>query len=368
VRGVGGKYILKLVKHEKGQTIFGCGNITNFLISDFIAEDVKTKFSCICFYLGANNVYPKNAVIKNIVQYNADYGYGIVQTQAAENVLFKNFDCEGGVALRIETGEKVMNDKQIGGVDKIFGRNISCKNGNAAVMVSPHSMHNGTVDIDGVTSENCGFGVRIGAGFVSDKQTNPNLTPGTFTEVKIDNVDATFGFTAQIKKGHFPYIPVYHEKHVVDWNTAHNTIGPAIAAVLFSGNYKPAVTIGKVIHHHFYCQDSIIDEDDKHPELDCDTTNNWDPVPTITKDAQIKITSQMQVFPNPTSKSIQIIFNRKIIDGSKIVIVNSQGTHVLATHIHGDELSLQVGHLAAGVYMIHLVHGRDTYYSQFKKL
>ena len=132
-----------------------------------------------------------------------------------------------------------MNDLQVGGVDKVYGRNISCINGNAAVMISPHAMMNGSVDVDTITAVNTGIAVRIGNGFVSSKYTKPDLVPGIFESVNIRNVVATFDTTAQLKEKHYKYIPVYREKYSGDDDYARylathelQRMGPAAGAKL----------------------------------------------------------------------------------------------------------------------------------------
>ena len=280
IRGIGGKFPIELFNYEKGIVVFGCRNVNNFMISDFIVHDSKTKFSCINFNIHevSNGEYDrlKNGLIKNGDVKNAHYGYGLVQIQAAENLLFKDVSGTGGVTLRIETGAKMMNNLEQGGVDKIFGRNISCIDGNAALMVSPHSMHNGIVKVDGVTSINCGFAVRIGNGYVAKKYSNPNLTAGTFKKVSIKNVHAAFGITAQLKPKHYKYIPKYREHLKTKISDDNNTtfIGPSIAAVLNgSDNYSEVVSIENVSHTGFLCQKPILTSVDTHSVMDCEKVN-----------------------------------------------------------------------------------------------
>lgn len=276
IQGKGGKFSVKLETYVPGVTVFRFGSMNNFMLSYFIVFDQLTKFSSLAFGISKNEdgtyTRPKNGLIKNGDTKNALYGYGLVQIQAGENLLFENISCTGGATLRIETGLASMNDLQIGGVDKIYGRNILCTDGNAGAMISPHAMHNGSVDIDGVTTTNCGFGVRVDNGFIAMKYKNPNLTAGTFSKVVVKNVKATFGTTAQIKPKHYKYIPVYREKYItkksVDGNESF--IGPSITAVLNDvKTYASAVQISNVVADGFLCQKPIITEADVHSTMDC---------------------------------------------------------------------------------------------------
>lgn len=201
---------------NKRVAVFALRNIENFLFSDISIQDNQTVFSS--FTLGVTthkegHFFPRNGIIKNCTTTNADYGYGLVQVQAGKNILFKNISGQGGVTLRLETGETKMNNLQKGGVHDIFGYNIECHDGNAGVMISPHAMHNGIVTIDGVTTTNCGFGVRIGAAFISKKyRQDIGLINGTFDpKSSVKNVKSTFGETAQVKPKHFKYIPAKYQ-------------------------------------------------------------------------------------------------------------------------------------------------------------
>ena len=193
--------------------VFVLRNTKNFLFTNALIKDIQTKFSSFTLGItphGGDYHFPRNGVIKNCTTTNADYGYGLIQSQAAKNVFFHNLGGQGGVTLRLETGEKKMNNLQIGGNHDILAKNIECQDGNAAVMISPHAMQCGIVTIDGVTAVNCGFGVRIGAAYVAKKYNQDiGLKPGSYdARSSVKNVTATFGTTAQVKPKHFMYIPM----------------------------------------------------------------------------------------------------------------------------------------------------------------
>ena len=234
-------------------TVFSFNNVNNFLIADFRVLDKLTKFSSVAMGITKfNDKYfrPRNGVIKNGNTFNSDYGYGLVQIQAAKNVLYKDLKGTGGVTLRLETGWSFMNDLQQGGVEDMFGENISCTNGNAAVMVSPHAMHNGKVYINGVTANSCGFAVRIGAGFISSKYTNPDLTDGTFSKVTINNVKATYGNSkAQLKPKHYMFMPC-SLRELIDENPistgGDSYWGPSISVVKNTAQYGVTINEDKV--------------------------------------------------------------------------------------------------------------------------
>ena len=269
IRGVNGRFVVNLPSYEPGIRVVETGRARNFLYSDIDVYDHLTKFSSLTFGALSKSksefFIPENGEVRNISTYNSHYGYGTVQAQAASNVLFENLHGIGGTTLRLETGLASMNDLQIGGLSNIVGRDISCENGNSAVMISPHSMHNGQVHIDGAQSKSCGFAVRIGKGFISKKQKNPNLTIGTFAEgSSVRNVHAVFGYEAQLKSKHFKYIPVELQKNIssspLDEMGGIIYQGPAVAAVGNLANYK--VLIENVTAEGFEYQEPVISEED----------------------------------------------------------------------------------------------------------
>lgn len=196
--------------------VFALRNVEGFYFSDILIADSQTKFSSFTLgitpYDGAYYM-PRNGIIRNCQTTNADYGYGLVQAQAAKNVLFENLQGQGGVTLRLETGETKMNNLQQGGLHDIVGRGIACTDGNAAVMISPHAMRNGIITIDGVEAVNSGFAVRIDPGFVSNKyRQDAGLVAGSFDpRSSVRNVTATFGTRAQVKPKHFRFIPAAYQ-------------------------------------------------------------------------------------------------------------------------------------------------------------
>lgn len=237
VRGVDGNFTVDLRNLEnKNVTVFRLNNADNFLLANFNIKDDMTKFSSVALgYTEYNGGYtsPKNGIVKNAYTSDSHYGYGLVQAQAALNILFKNLSGVGGVTLRLETGNNKMNKLQVGGVFDIFAQNIACENGNAAVMISPHGIQNGHVEVDGVKSVNCGFAVRIGEGYVKKDQIDFGVKPGSYANTsKVKNVTAIFGETAQVKSKHFKYMPVDLREKIQKTDDPKVHIAPSVAAVL----------------------------------------------------------------------------------------------------------------------------------------
>lgn len=194
---------------------FQLGNTNNFKISDFIVLDNYTKFNSISTgAVGTPSTFPTYGIIENIEVTKAHYGYGLIQCQVGKNLLFRNLSCEGGVNLRLESGfEGLANlyvtDKTLT-IDQVYGRNISSTNGAHAVMLSPHTITQGMVDVRDIYGKGCEAVVSINNGFLSaDKgQMAPDHSPGTFSEASvITNVHAVFGLNAQVRSVRLKYVP-----------------------------------------------------------------------------------------------------------------------------------------------------------------
>ena len=252
INGLGKGFIVDLRETDyRALRIFQLFNVDNFLLANFTVLDKQTGKSSITFNpteLNGQYYAPRNGVVKNVRVYDAHYGYGLSQIKGGVNVLFKNLSGQGGVTLRLETGSEGVNDKLlIGLMDNLYGRNIFCEDGNAAVMISPHSREIGKADIRGVYAKNCGFAVRVEKGFAAQKDI-PGVVPGTFAPSVVEDVTAVYGPTAQLKSKHFKYIPT-DLRHLIKRvpNKAGKKaiyIGPSAAAAVNSaegdgpGHYK----------------------------------------------------------------------------------------------------------------------------------
>ncbi|MCG9793701.1 glycoside hydrolase family protein [Flavobacterium algicola] len=279
------KYTVDFENSGDDPALFQLGNVENFLISGFEVKDNFTKFSSIRLGISEYNgeyFYPTNGVVKNCSTINSHYGYGLVQSQAGRNLLFKDLSGIGGATLRLETGAKLVNDLQIGGNHDIVVRNISCKNGNSVVMLSPHAMKNGKVDIDGVYGESCGFTLRIENGFIATKyNVDDNIKVGGFENVVAKNIKAVYGVESQLKSKHFKFMPceLVSQLHLAPENMNRPAIadmpiylGPSIGAVVDTDNYPTTISNVEAIG---FVNKPILKE--------ADVTNCGDAIAKITK-------------------------------------------------------------------------------------
>lgn len=155
---------------------------------------------------------PAQGVMKNIYSTGNHVGYGIVQIRAGKRILFRNLDCEGGAALRIESGIPMRIQEKEATIDHIVGRDIKLKNGRAAVMMSPHRIEQGRVDVSGITSINSQYALVLENGFYDRKGDVENL--GTFSK---DSYVGGFkqvvgGYGAQITKKYWKLYPCEEQR------------------------------------------------------------------------------------------------------------------------------------------------------------
>ncbi len=349
---------------NKNIRAYQLNNVENFYVADFNVIDDITRFSCVTF---GYEVYspspegwnsPKNGIVKNGDVRNAHYGYGLIQAQAATNTLFKNLSGEGGVTLRFETGYDKMNELQIGGIFDCYGRNISCVDGNAAYMMSPHAIHNGHVDIQGVDAVNCGFAVRIGNGYVKkDQEGLPGVTPGTFAGTSIvKDVTATYGTSAQVKSKHFKYMPCTL-RHLIspDYNPdGESYSAPAVAPFLNGAEGVGAgyfnVNISNVSSNGFteLSKDILVESD---AVADCDETAVRD----LSNDKLVTI------YPNPFKDefSLELATTHGF---THIELMDMSGRKLLTKSINIKQEKLNVNisslNLPKGFYLLALYNSR----------
>ncbi|TPN84495.1 pectate lyase family protein [Aquimarina algicola] len=196
------------------------GYANGFEINGAEILDNETMFSA--FRIGPNgtrrnttsfNRISENGIIKNCHIQNADYGYGLIQLAGGKNLLLKDISGHGGVTLRLEGSAKGLVEAgfKIGIQENIYAQNVSCTNGNAVLMLSPHAKEHGKVVVRDITAINCGIGIRIDKGF---GPKNGYYSPKPYIGGKIKIQASDVDFVAQIKKKHYKYYPKdFREKH-----------------------------------------------------------------------------------------------------------------------------------------------------------
>ncbi len=362
----GGRFKVDLTQNNNPNVaVINCTKVSNFMIANFNVIDNYTKFSAITFggddYAGAY-VFPENGIVKDVDILNAHYGYGTVQTQSAENILFKNLSGTGGATLRLETGFTGLNNlqgtnlpsgqKRVGGLHKMVARNISCTNGNSALMISPHALHNGTVDAEGIHSVSAGFTVRVEAGFVSKKYDQSiNLDDGTFEHVRIKNVTATYGETAEIKSKHFKYYPleIVPPITLASYISSDETsvfVGSAIAPVLVNANYtctngiKTVVIEEPVVATGFQFQEDIIPA--AYLTINC---------APLSVDENKLNENLVNIYPNPAKNLINI---KSLKNFENVNIYSVSGQLVKTINNNNSSIKVDVKSLNSGIYFVEI--------------
>ncbi|WP_075601967.1 glycoside hydrolase family protein [Saccharicrinis aurantiacus] len=249
IQGKGGMFTIDMQQvNNHLNRVFNLKNVQNFKLSNIKVLDNYSKYSAFVFNSLQIDSYlygPVNGVVSDVSIYNSDYGYGLVQMQLGENILFKNLYGLGGCTLRLETHNSTMHDpSKFKPLNNIVARNVVSEKGNSALMVSPHFVDNGKIDVRDITAIGSGWAVRVAAGFTSKKKEEErHLTPGTFSsESVIANIKATYSpTTAQNKKKHYRYIPcdmrsLCATAPIREGGDSFN--GPSIGVVLNTAQYK----------------------------------------------------------------------------------------------------------------------------------
>lgn len=257
IKGIGGRFTIDFTDLDNTLVrAFNFRNVDNFYLANVDIQDKYTKFAGIVLNGEELPKYvygPKNGVIENVDIYNADYGYGLVQIQIATNVLFKNIGGLGGATLRLEPHVKNLRDQsRVDNIDKVVGRNIVNKYGNSAIMLSPHFVNNGVVDIKGVTGIGSGIAVRIESGFTTKEEAALGLKPGSFdSRSSITDIKASYtADKAQVKPKHFKYMPCDLQKLVSKTPIkpkGKSYFGPSIMAVSYDANFTINVSEKDII-------------------------------------------------------------------------------------------------------------------------
>lgn len=272
ISGINGSFTVDLRNTVfKNLRIIQSFNAKNFKYSNMLVEDDYSKFSAIEFNgvkIGSLVYGPTYGVVKNIRVNNADYGYGVVQLQLGSNIYFNNLEGIGGITLRIETHNHVL--QEIGSYtppNTIFGRNIRSEKGNCALMLSPHFINNGIVDVRDITAIGSGFAVRVENGFTTTNEAALGLTAGSFDSKSIlRNITATYvSNNAQLKPKHYRYMPCSLRPLIETTPIPPNNVsyfGPSIAGLVNAKNYQIDVSENNVIGIGFIDGWNFVDDSD----------------------------------------------------------------------------------------------------------
>lgn len=268
IRGVGGRFTFDLPDGHNGTRTVGLNNVKNFLLSDWNVDGGGRAYSTMVFSVEGfgpdSGGYPHQGTVQNISGYKMSAGYGLLQTQAASSILYTNLYGEGGATLRLETGWDRMEKYEFGGVFDIFARDITAVSAKGAIMLGPHSMHNGVINADGLTAINCDRGVSAGNGFVKQSLNTPGLTPGGFAEgTIIRNVDVTFGMTAQYEKtSELDDLAEEYKDDIVYYDNEVDDCSARAPALYPSKILSDTVTLEGVRAHGFKYQPPVRTHDD----------------------------------------------------------------------------------------------------------
>lgn len=204
-----------------------CKDVDNFLIQNFQFWDISASPSnkaSVGLYWRPNTdtpfpnseAIPHNGTINQLTSKGAHYGFGTLQVNTGRNIVFSNIDCQGGVALRLESDALQIVRVGAGGMFNLNATNIISRKGQSAVKVWPHARlktkpNHGALVIDGVTSYGSELALEIAddsTNNVSD-EPNPNLYEANrHTSITVSNVTAFYSSAQRTTQ--WKHLKFYH--------------------------------------------------------------------------------------------------------------------------------------------------------------
>ena len=375
---------------------FQLGNTTNFKLADFLVLDNFTKFNAVSSgAVGSNPAkFASFGIIENLDIKKAHYGYGLTQNQVIQNTLFRNLSGEGGVTLRLESGFSGLADLYLTDktpvINNVYGRNISCTNGAHAVMLSPHTITQGIVDIRDISGESCEAVVSVNFGFLSenkgqaDASGNPinGHSSGTFSEESvIANVSAIYGVSAQVRAARLRHVPCALRNYInlTEKNPDDESYrSPSLAPVYYlavedyvslgnpDGRFK--IVLENITHSGFSSEiraDGFITDGGENDFEGCDI----DGTPIWIKGEDKNTPNPLQTSYTAEPLSIDDFLNEKdfviyqqeksnflIIKSSfntQIKVYNSLGQLILEQQKNTDEFQINISKLPKNIYFFH---------------
>lgn len=383
----------------------------NFRVANFDISDNFTEFSSLAF--GSNYAttgtgdakritsisgIPKDGIIENLIMINGHYGYGLVQCQTGKNLLFRNLNCTGGVALRLETGFNLIQYTELFDfedlkLDSIWARNIECTNGQSALQLSPHTLDQGYFNVSEVAATSCEAAVIWSAGFTTDDQEANGLTPGSFNVTsKIRDVTAIFGQNAQLHSSkRLRWLPCQLRVDrsggigvAINLNEdGESRTGPSIGSVMsrqnMLGHYAldfpdtEVTAIGFNISSHYLPLKAIIRDcfDDYElcnesidgipfwvPQEERNTINPRNPLENSSVSIPDVELEEINIYPNPA----QYILNIKLpehTESEELILYNASGKQLVHFNLKSHNM-MDVSYLVKGVYILAFKSGFTT--------
>ncbi|MFD2255246.1 glycosyl hydrolase family 28-related protein [Luteolibacter algae] len=272
IRGIGGRFTVKIPDYNSARFVYATG-VNNMMVTNVDIEDpFETIYSSFeLTWDRVRNETPKNLTISNISCLNKEhYGYGIIQAQAASDSYFFNLEGHGGVPVRLETGWTLMNLAKEGGVFNIKATNITSEDGQAAVMMQPHTRSNGDVFLNFIDAVGSEFAVSLEKGgtwkYTAQQIADYNLGTGNFGKVSIGNAHAVYrGSGVPTRYAHLDFYPESELLKVFrDGNEIEGYSGPSIATFGNHGDANQLIT-WKITASPGFVNPPISTEDYNHP-------------------------------------------------------------------------------------------------------
>ena len=423
--------------------VFGIVQVQDFSISNFLILDNATKIAGITFtpsfkgfytvdkqdnsgnpVLDSNGVQvtqqiptgvswsPLNGELSNLEIQNAHPGYGLVQAQSCRNISFKNCKAQGGSTLRLESGATIALlpaniDPNLGVVNDVYAEGITSINGRNAILLQPHTRVNGRVVAKNIRSFGSAFAVYSAVGFLDGDigknllDANPNYVKGTYTDITIDDVVATYGSTtAQLESDYQFYPQSYRTQSPLNNLPVFNgdsslKIGPSIAVIghrsvdnvaqqlqFINGSIVPTATRNDPLGGKFYMKmtnisgigftdaiskcSSDLHKSEGFPSMlfGNDFSFGFNYSCTTLATANFITNETITIVPNPANTQITVAAPLE----SKIHIYNIHGVLLKTVQTNELQSTINVSDLSSGVYFVEIsIAGERTIKKLIKK-
>ncbi|WPR71368.1 T9SS type A sorting domain-containing protein [Flavobacterium sp. NG2] len=381
IRASSGQFKVDLTHLDKETRItpFNVKEAKNFMVADCFVDDNGTIHAALnCSASKRNNIWagPVKGLVKNLTIINGHGGYGVVQVRTGEKLLFKNLtSLRGGVTLRLESDDVSASGgvipQEVAKMSEIFGYNIKCTDGNAAVMLQPWSAVNGWIDIQKIEATGCMAAVRIDKAF--DK-VSPFVGVGFFdSSSRITDITSAYGINAHVKQGIFPWVPcklrtnpeILRPNPIPNMETFY--LGPSVAPLL----YRASTTGGAVGDGYYsinvptenelktnasgfdWSISLVISRDDNQVN-----TSNCPPALAVNT---FEIDNNLKMYPNPFKSDDEFLaIDLAGISDVAIAIYDMSGKMVYANDFKGKsrvEINLPQLNLAKGTYLVNAKSG-----------
>ncbi len=339
----------------------------NFYIGNFNVTSGFTVFSNVELNIKDGNSknrksgvdVPFRGIVENITSLGNHVGYGLVQIRAGKRIYFNNLDGKGGITLRVESDFIGGLSSSAATIDEVYGNNIVVRNGDAAVVLSPHRVNQGCVIVDKIQSINSTWAIQLAGGYVS--RTGKAKNKGSFASTSALSITkwtpTTTKTSSQVKRKDLGFYACKMARDLdkrfsvnKQMNLDKESVpGKSIDRV----RYFPNCDGGKS-NKKFKCYTVKLDGANSSQQINAKRCKNVAKKSITENNFEIEEgVESTVVIPNPATDVVNIN-TKKFISAS---IYNSYGSKVIES---SSSSRITLSNLPAGLYFVHIQSNLGT--------